>query len=112
MKGRIEQLAKGDFLATKPLVSFSVDKIEAKIAKGDKLEGTFEVKSLNSEVVKGRVFSSDYFLELTPHEFIGEKTQISYSIDSKNFRAQDVIQGKICITTNGGSFLFLFPLRY
>ena len=111
MKGRIEQLAKGDFLATKPLVSFSVDKIEAKIAKGDKLEGTFEVKSLNSEVVKGRVFSSDYFLELTPHEFIGEKTQISYSIDSKNFRAQDVIQGKICITTNGGEFFIPFSVE-
>lgn len=111
MKGRIEQLAKGDFLAIKPLVSFSVDRIEAKLAKGDKLEGTFEVTSLNSEVVKGRVFSSDYFLELSPHEFIGEKTRISYSIDSKNFRAQDVIQGKICVTTNGGECFIPFSVE-
>ena len=108
MKGRIEQLAKGDFLATKPLVSFSIDKIEAKIAKGDKLEGTFEVMSLNSEIVKGRVFSSDYHIELSPHEFIGEKTQISYCIDSKNYHAQDVIQGEICVTTSGGEFFIPF----
>lgn len=108
MKGRIEQLAKGDFLAPKPLVSFSVDKIEAKLVKGEKLEGTFEVTSLNSCEVKGRTFSSDYLIELSPHEFVGKKTLISYSIDSKNFLPQDVVQGKICVTTNGGEFFLPF----
>lgn len=68
---RIDELARGRFSCTGPMVAFSTDRIEIEVLEGRTCQGEFEIRSENNVPLRGKVYSSNPRMECLTPQFEG-----------------------------------------
>ena len=72
MRKRIGQIARGKFEYTKPLLSFSEEKIDIQVTEGLDYEGSFTISSSNKIKLRGVIYTTNSSMECLTPQFDGE----------------------------------------
>ena len=78
MRKRIGQIARGKFEYTKPLLSFSEEKIDIQVTEGLDYEGSFTISSSNKIKLRGVIYTTNSRMECLTPQFDGEEVKIRY----------------------------------
>ena len=100
MRKRIGQIARGKFEYTKPLLSFSDEKIEIQVTEGCDYEGFFTITSSNEISIRGVIYSTNPRLECLTPQFDGTEVRIRYNFQSKGLEEGDYEEGNFVIVCN------------
>lgn len=100
MRKRIGQIARGKFEYTKPLLSFSDEKIEIQVTEGCDYEGFFTITSSNKISIRGVIYSTNPRLECLTPQFDGTEVRIRYNFQSKGLEEGDCEEGNFVIVCN------------
>lgn len=104
MKELIGKLSRGIIEYDLPEAEVSVMSIEKKIEAGTCIRDSFEVFNKGDSKLKGIIYSTNEYVKLVNHQFIGKSTKIEYDVDTSVLEAGDVIEGRFNIVSNGGEF--------
>ena len=101
MNSRILKLASGDFMASKPQMTLSIDRIDETIPVGNFYEGSFSIASANGEPMEGDVYCDNHGIKILTTSFSGLRATISYSVNTAGLKAGDYISGRFFLVCAG-----------
>ncbi|HIT90051.1 MAG TPA: hypothetical protein IAC41_06505, partial [Candidatus Merdenecus merdavium] len=104
MKRRVEQLINGRFEYEIPEIEFSESPIHGTMKIGKLHKGSFAIQSVKEQKIKGSVFSSDSRVSVSPVQFLGINTQITYEVDTTGLQPLDQVEGFFTISSNAGEY--------
>ncbi len=108
MRKRIRELAEGRVDCAKPVVEFSVERIELQIPEGEDYKGEFTVISENHVPVRGMVYSSNPRMECKTLGFEGEEIRIQYLFHSAGLVEGNIQKGEFTVVCSQGEYSLSF----
>lgn len=105
---RIDELARGRFSCTGPMVAFSTDRIEIEVLEGRTCQGEFEIRSENNVPLRGKVYSSNPRMECLTPQFEGESFRIQYEFHSEGLMEGDIQKGDFFIVCSQAEYNLSF----
>lgn len=108
MRKRIEELAEGRVECDRPVIDFSVDRVELEVLEGKMVTGEFVIASKNQVPIRGVVYSSNPRMVCLTSGFKGEEIHISYEFHSEGLVEGDIQKGEFCIVCNQAEYNLSF----
>lgn len=102
MKETVGKISRGIIEYNTPLLGVSESEIEENVEKGSKHIGQFSVYSEDGSELKGIVYSTNCMVRLINSQFIGDRADINYEIDTVYLEDKEKIEGKFVVVSNGG----------
>lgn len=97
MRKRIGQIARGKFEYTKPLLSFSEEKIDIQVTEGLDYEGSFTISSSNKIKLRGVIYTTNSRMECLTPQFDGEEVKIRYRFKGRGLEEGNREEGVFVI---------------
>lgn len=111
LRERVEELRRGEFKNSTPKIEISPSFIEINLNVGEHYEGYISLKSINSNKMKGIVYTSTYRMQCKNSQFIGKEAKIWFEFNAKGICEGKCIKGKFYIVSNGGEFSLPFVVQ-
>lgn len=111
MRERVEELGRGDFKINIPKIEISTPLIEIDLNVDEYYEGYFSLKSLNTHIMKGMIYTSTYRMQCLNTQFKGVEAKVFYRFNAKGICEGSSFKGKFYIITNGGEFTLPFIIN-
>lgn len=108
MRKRIQDLAYARFRHGKPILQFSVERLEFEVLQEELYRGSFSMTSVNGIPMRGFVYSSHPRMKCTSPEFSGTEVDISFEFHSDGLVEGDIQKGDFTIILNGGEYNLSF----
>ncbi len=108
MRRRIKELSFGKVDTIRPLLQFSLDKIELLIAEEQSVTGEFHIQSGNKVKMRGLIYSSNPRMECLTKEFEGEEAVVRYKFHSTGLQEGDIQKGDFFIICNDNEYNLSF----
>lgn len=108
MQKRIRELAEGRIECAKPVIEFSVSRIELEVPEGEDVSGEFTVASQNQVPVRGIVYSSNPRMECKTVGFEGEEVRIQYLFHSAGLVEGNIQKGEFTVVCSQGEYSLSF----
>lgn len=110
MRKRIRELAEGRVECAKPVVEFSVGRIELQIPEGEDYKGEFAISSKNHVPVRGTVYSSNPRVECKTLGFEGEEVRIQYEFHGTGLVEGNIQKGEFTVVCSQGEYSLSFVI--
>lgn len=105
MREIINRLLEEKFDHDQGIVSFSSDREELNLAKGEIREGSFKLTVSGSlRPAEGYISATGDGMSVLQSEFTGNEVTIGYRFDSKGMDEGDVLQGEFVVVSNKGEY--------
>ena len=111
MKELVSKLARGIIEYDMPVLEVSVSEIDRRLYSEKITEDSFVVYSSNDLELEGIVFSTNENVKILNKTFLGRRNIITYRIDGKYLNEGDVVEGNICVVSNGGEVEIPFKFK-
>ncbi len=111
MRELVSKLARGIIEYDVPVLEVSVSEIDKKLYSEKVTEDSFVVYSSNDMELEGIVFSTNEYVKILNKSFLGRRNTITYRIDGKYLNEGDVVEGNICVVSNGGEVEIPFKFK-
>jgi len=108
VRKRIDELARGRFACTEPMIAFSGERVELQVLEGKNCQGEFEIKSENNIPLRGKVYSSSPRMECLTSRFEGNAVRIRYEFHSEGLIEGDIQKGDFFIVCNQAEYNLSF----
>lgn len=108
VRKRIEELARGKVSVEKPIIEFSVDRIELEALEGKDFAGEFTITGRNKVPVRGMVYSTNSRMECLTPSFEGNEIRIRYEFHSIGLMEGDIQKGDFVVVCNQGEYNLSF----
>lgn len=97
------------FETTLPVIKAGVDRLTIETA-GD-CHGEITFRNAGGGVLEGTVASNLTALSFSPRDFTGNRASVMYKLAVSDYKAGDVINAVVVVTSNGGELLLPFSAR-
>lgn len=105
MREIINRLLEEKFDHDQGIVSFSSEREELNLAKGEIREGSFQlIISGSLRPAEGYISATGDGMTVLQTEFVGNNVTVGYRFDSKGMDEGDVIQGEFVVVSNKGEY--------
>ncbi|MBR0085893.1 MAG: hypothetical protein IJL97_05000, partial [Lachnospiraceae bacterium] len=104
-------MSKGIFEYARPDIVLSEGEIYLEAGPGKKVEGSFEINSINNVEIRAMLFSSNKHMKCLDKAFIGESGRVFYRFDGTALDAGQVITGHFSIVSNGGEIELPYRIK-
>ncbi|MBO4750667.1 MAG: hypothetical protein J5546_10145 [Lachnospiraceae bacterium] len=111
MREIIDEILNGNYARETGSLDFSQASVELTALQGELTQGSFWVRGDGAQVVKGRVFSTDYRMECLTPEFLGEEAEITYVFHGEGAQPGEAISGAFRVISNLGEYSLPFVVN-
>lgn len=105
LQEKIEKLSRCKFDYEIPDILLSVEEIKLNLEEGTEYTGAFTITNSKHTDMKGIVYSSGERITFFDNQFNGEKNEIRYKIDGREFTTGENYNASITVITNWGEVI-------
>ena len=112
MRKRIYRISEDKFDDLKPNIEFEREQIEETCYVGDTFTGSFFFKSLNNVKIRGVVYCTNPYVQVSDPWFDKENVRIEYKVDDFNYKSGETLSGEFIIVAVGIEKHIPFTITY
>jgi len=112
LRKRIYRISEDKFDDLKPNIEFEREQIEETCYVGDTFTGSFFFKSLNNVKIRGVVYCTNPYVQVSEPWFDKENVRIEYKVDDFNYKSGEALSGEFIIVAVGIEKHIPFTITY
>ncbi len=110
MSDKIARYIAGEFEYEGGSLVFSCSKIELNLSQGEAFTDSFTIREESGRDIHARIYSSNIVMELAGEEYEGKEITVTYTTDTADKPAGDVIKGEFQVVSDMGEYVIPYVI--